>query len=111
MVIEPTEVRVAEGGTGHAVELDMPIREGRQIIVGNGVMIFAGPVRIEQQEVLCSKDLQKGIEAAIAEAESHIRAGDDPGVVVGGDLIPSDWPAVGPVTSCKTKRCRPLPED
>src|SRR6266446_1543232 len=71
-------------------------------------MIFAWTDRIEQEEVLCGEDLQKRFEAAVAQAESHMRAGNDPGVVVGGDLIPA---LVGLVACGEPERHRRLPAD
>src|SRR5438876_10232791 len=71
-------------------------------------MIFAWTDRIEQEEVLCGEDLQKRVEAAVAQAESHMRAGNDPGVVVGGDLVPA---LVGLVAGGELERHRRLPKD
>lgn len=58
MIVETTEVGISEGSAEEAtVELRMSTRERRQIVVGEGMMILARSVRIEQEEVLCSKDL------------------------------------------------------
>jgi len=112
MVVEPTKVRVAEGGAGEtAVELHMATRERRQVIVGEGIMILAGPVRIKQKEVMCGEYLQKGVEGAVAEGRSHIAAGNDTGTVVGGDLVPADSRPVRPVSGGASECHRRLPED
>jgi hypothetical protein len=48
MIVETTEVGTAEGSAEETpVKLGMPTCERRQIVVGNGMMIFARSGRIE----------------------------------------------------------------